>query len=98
MKHCLFFIQNKSDKVDTMNFIMGIDKVENNFFIFFYRLLVWNDVGLGAIMRSNVDGTDRVELARAANASALALDQTSAVVYWAVNRQILCVDLDTLNK
>ncbi|XP_028177587.1 low-density lipoprotein receptor-related protein 6 [Ostrinia furnacalis] len=62
------------------------------------RFLVWNDVGLGAIMRSNVDGTDRVELARAANASALALDQTTAVVYWAVNRQILAVDLDTLNK
>ncbi|KAL4709343.1 hypothetical protein ACJJTC_007075 [Scirpophaga incertulas] len=62
------------------------------------RVLVWNDVGLGAIMRSNVDGTEREELARASNASALALDQATGVVYWAGNRQIHAIDLDTLNK
>ncbi|CAG9792217.1 unnamed protein product [Diatraea saccharalis] len=62
------------------------------------RILVWNDVGLGAIMRANVDGSERMELSRAANASALALDQTTGVVYWAVNRQIHAIDLDILNK
>ncbi|XP_059051324.1 low-density lipoprotein receptor-related protein 6 [Achroia grisella] len=59
------------------------------------RFLIWNDVGLGAIMRSNVDGTARTWLATAANATALALDQSSSTVYWAVNRQIYAVDLDS---
>jgi hypothetical protein len=59
---------------------------------------LWNDVGAGTIMRANVDGSARAELARAANATALALDQAAGVVYWASNRQIHAVDLDTLNK
>ncbi|KAJ0179555.1 hypothetical protein K1T71_005267 [Dendrolimus kikuchii] len=62
------------------------------------RILIWNDVGLGVIMRASVDGTGRVELARASNASAVAVDQTTATVYWAVNRQIHAVDLDGTNK
>ncbi|XP_060800869.1 low-density lipoprotein receptor-related protein 6 [Amyelois transitella] len=57
------------------------------------RFLIWNDVGLGAIMRSNVDGTGRVELARASNATALALDQATSIVYWAVSTKIYAVDL-----
>ncbi|XP_068628110.1 low-density lipoprotein receptor-related protein 6 [Battus philenor] len=62
------------------------------------RLLVWNDVGLGAILRANADGTARMELAGAPNATALTLDQASATVYWAVARQIHAVDLDGKNK
>lgn len=62
------------------------------------RLLVWNDVGVGAIMRANADGTARAELAGAANATALTLDQATATVYWALNRQIHAVDLDGGNK
>ncbi|XP_049888265.1 low-density lipoprotein receptor-related protein 6 [Pectinophora gossypiella] len=62
------------------------------------RLLVWNDVGLGAIMRASVDGTSRIELARATNATALTIDQTTGTVYWAANRQIHAVDLDSHNK
>ncbi|KAI5641104.1 low-density lipoprotein receptor repeat class B domain-containing protein [Phthorimaea operculella] len=62
------------------------------------RLLVWNDIGLGAIMRASVDGTSQVELARASNATALTIDQTTGTVYWAVNRQIHAVDLDSHNK
>ncbi|KAJ2950571.1 hypothetical protein O0L34_g8817 [Tuta absoluta] len=62
------------------------------------RLLVWNDIGLGAIMRASVDGTSPVELARAANATALTIDQATGTVYWAANRQIHAVDLDSHNK
>ncbi|XP_028025930.1 low-density lipoprotein receptor-related protein 6 [Bombyx mandarina] len=62
------------------------------------RYLIWNDVGRGAIMRANVDGTGRVELARADNATALALDQSAGTVYWAVSRQLHAVDLDSSNR
>ncbi|XP_013174926.1 PREDICTED: low-density lipoprotein receptor-related protein 6 [Papilio xuthus] len=62
------------------------------------RVLVWNDVGVGAIMRANADGTGRTELAGAPNATALALDHASATVYWALSRQIHAVDLDGNNK
>ncbi|XP_073967199.1 low-density lipoprotein receptor-related protein 6-like [Choristoneura fumiferana] len=62
------------------------------------RILIWNDVGLGAIMRSDVDGRGRIELARVANATALALDQAGGTVYWAANKQIHAVDLDGTNK
>lgn len=55
-------------------------------------------MGVGAIMRADVDGRGRVELARVANATALALDQTSGTVYWAANKQIHAVDLDGANK
>ncbi|CAB3228777.1 unnamed protein product [Arctia plantaginis] len=62
------------------------------------RFLIWTDAGLGVIMRANVDGTSRMELARASNATALTIDQTTGTVYWAVNRQIHAVDLDASNK
>ncbi|CAG4941600.1 unnamed protein product [Colias eurytheme] len=62
------------------------------------RLLVWSDAGLGAIMRSSVDGTAQIELARVTNVTALTLDQTTGTVYWAVARQIHAVDLDTSNR
>ncbi|XP_022127447.2 low-density lipoprotein receptor-related protein 6 [Pieris rapae] len=62
------------------------------------RLLVWSDAGLGAIIRSSVDGTSQVELARVTNVTALALDETTGTVYWAVARQIHAVDLDTSNR
>lgn len=62
------------------------------------RFLIWNDAGLGMIMRANVDGTSRIELARASNATALTVDQTTGTVYWAVNRQIHAVELDASNK
>lgn len=64
----------------------------------YYSLLIWNDVGLGAIMRASVDGTSPMELARANNATALTIDQTTGTVYWAVNRQIHAVDLNSHNK
>lgn len=59
---------------------------------------MWNDVGLGAIMRSDVGGGARAELARAHNATALAVEQAAAAVYWAVGRQIHAVDIDGTNK
>lgn len=62
------------------------------------RVLVWNDVGVGAIMRAHADGTGRTQLAGAPNATALALDQPSATVYWALARQIHAVNLDGNNK
>uniref|UniRef100_A0A2H1W340 SFRICE_002592 n=1 Tax=Spodoptera frugiperda TaxID=7108 RepID=A0A2H1W340_SPOFR len=62
------------------------------------RFLIWNDAGLGVIMRSNVDGRGRVELARAANVTAIALDAAGHTLYWAAARQILAVDLDGSNK
>ncbi|XP_026326416.1 low-density lipoprotein receptor-related protein 6 [Hyposmocoma kahamanoa] len=62
------------------------------------RILIWNDVGLGAIMRASVDGTSLKELARATNATALTIDQATGTVYWAVNRQIHAVDLDSHNE
>ncbi|XP_039745762.1 low-density lipoprotein receptor-related protein 6 [Pararge aegeria] len=62
------------------------------------RILIWSDAGLGAIMRSNVDGTSRVELARVNNVTALAVEQSSATVYWAVARQIHALDLDSPNR
>ncbi|CAH2216905.1 jg9558, partial [Pararge aegeria aegeria] len=61
-------------------------------------ILIWSDAGLGAIMRSNVDGTSRVELARVNNVTALAVEQSSATVYWAVARQIHALDLDSPNR
>lgn len=57
-------------------------------------MLVWVDAGAGAVVRAGVDGTARRELARAGNVTALAVDQASATVYWAVARQIHAVDLD----
>lgn len=63
-----------------------------------YRFLIWNDAGLGVIMRANVDGTARVELARASNATALAVDHNTGTVYYALSRQIHAVDLDASNK
>ncbi|XP_063530568.1 low-density lipoprotein receptor-related protein 6 [Cydia strobilella] len=62
------------------------------------RIVIWNDLGLSAIMVARADGTGRSELARAANATALAVDQAAGVVYWAVNKQIHAVDLDSNNK
>nr|XP_049697020.1 low-density lipoprotein receptor-related protein 6 [Helicoverpa armigera] len=62
------------------------------------RFLIWNDAGLGVITRANVDGTARIELARATNVTSLAIDHGSGTVYWAVNRQIHAVDLDGTNK
>ncbi|XP_037297388.1 LOW QUALITY PROTEIN: low-density lipoprotein receptor-related protein 6-like [Manduca sexta] len=62
------------------------------------RLLVWNDVGRGAITRASVDGTARVDLAHVANTTALAIDQPAATVYWAAERQIHAIDLDGSNK
>ncbi|XP_026739011.1 low-density lipoprotein receptor-related protein 6 [Trichoplusia ni] len=62
------------------------------------RFLIWNDAGLGVIMRANVDGTARVELARASNATALAVDHNTGTVYYALSRQIHAVDLDASNK
>ncbi|XP_072942283.1 low-density lipoprotein receptor-related protein 6 [Epargyreus clarus] len=62
------------------------------------RLLVWSDAGLGTIMRSSVDGTARTELARAANVTALTVEQAGGAVYWAVARQIHAVDLDGSNR
>ncbi|CAF4853997.1 unnamed protein product [Pieris macdunnoughi] len=62
------------------------------------RILIWSDAGLGAIIRSSVDGTSQVELARVTNVTALALDETTGTVYWAVARQIHAVDLDTSNR
>lgn len=64
----------------------------------YYSILIWNDVGLGAIMRASVDGTSLKELARATNATALTIDQATGTVYWAVNRQIHAVDLDSHNE
>ncbi|CAH2108805.1 unnamed protein product [Euphydryas editha] len=62
------------------------------------RVLVWVDAAAGAVVRSSVDGTAQRELARAANVTALAVDQASATVYWAVARQIHAVDLDEPNS
>ncbi|XP_048481077.1 low-density lipoprotein receptor-related protein 6 [Plutella xylostella] len=62
------------------------------------RLLIWNDIGLGGIMRANVDGTDRIELAKASNATALTVDQSTGTVYFAMNRQIHAVEIDGKNK
>ncbi|XP_041973077.1 low-density lipoprotein receptor-related protein 6 [Aricia agestis] len=59
------------------------------------RILFWSDVGLGAIMRADVNG-GRTELARAVNVTALAADTTT--LYWAVGRQILAVDFDGTNR
>lgn len=63
-----------------------------------FSYLVWNDAGLGSIMRSNVDGTNRMELARADNASALTIDQNTGRVYWSVSKQIHAVDIDGTNQ
>ncbi|XP_047545765.1 low-density lipoprotein receptor-related protein 6 [Vanessa atalanta] len=62
------------------------------------RVLIWSDAGLGAIMRASVDGTARSELARVANVTALAVEQSSATVYWAVARQIHAIDLDSVGS
>ncbi|KOB75178.1 Low-density lipoprotein receptor-related protein 6 [Operophtera brumata] len=48
--------------------------------------------------KSNVDGTERVELARAANASALTVDQASGTLYYALTRQIHAVEIDGTNR
>ncbi|GBP07556.1 Low-density lipoprotein receptor-related protein 6 [Eumeta japonica] len=66
--------------------------------VLFNRYLVWNDIGLGCIMRANLDGTSRIELAQASNATALAIDQATGVVYWAMTRQIHAVDVDGTNR
>lgn len=62
------------------------------------RLLVWHDVGLNAIMRANVDGTECTEVTKADNTTALTVDQTTGLVYWSQNRQIHVIDIDGTKK
>ncbi|XP_032511733.2 low-density lipoprotein receptor-related protein 6 [Danaus plexippus] len=63
------------------------------------RLLFWSDAGLGGIFRSLVDGSERAQLVRVDNVTALALDMGGAsALYWAVGRQIHAVDIDGSNR
>lgn len=65
----------------------------------YFRLLFWSDAGLGGIFRSLVDGSERAQLVRVDNVTALALDMGGAsALYWAVGRQIHAVDIDGSNR
>ena len=64
------------------------------------RLLFWTDVGSQqAIIRSRVDGAERVVLAfKLEGVNALAIDQQTEMVYYAHGKRIDAMDINGKNK